>query len=85
MEGAATPSRVLSLIAVALDSCGRDPVDDVGADTFLPDFLDSVVLSSLLVLIEDEWNIEIADEEVDPQLFESVNALAKFVDMKSAR
>lgn len=70
------------MITEALDACGREPVGDIATDTFLPDFLDSVVLSSLLVMIEDDWDIEIADEEIEPERFETVGSLAAFVATK---
>lgn len=75
-------SRIRILVAEALDACGREPAGDISEQDFLPNILDSIVLSSLLVMIEDEWDIEIADEEIGPQQFESLASIAQMVRRK---
>ena len=74
--------RLSELIADALDVCGREPVGEIRTEDFLPSFLDSVVLSSLLVMIEDEWDFEITDEEIGPEQFETLGTVAGLVERK---
>jgi len=77
-------SRLRTLIDESLTACGRGPIADgeLSADVFLPEFLDSVVLSALIVNMEDEWGFEIADEEIEPEIFEDLKTLASFVESK---
>jgi acyl carrier protein len=71
------------LVDESLLACGRDPIEgELPPDAFLPEFLDSVVLSALIVNIEDEWSFEIADDEIEPELFESIDSLSDFVRSK---
>jgi acyl carrier protein len=51
-------------------------------DLFLPDFLDSIGLTTLLTLIEDEWSVVFEDEELGPEMFESPRTLADAVAAK---
>ena len=72
-----------TLIDESLTACGRDPMEgELADDAFLPEFLDSVVLSALIVNMEDEWGFEIADEEIEPEIFEDLKTLASFVESK---
>lgn len=83
MDNGAITERLRVLIDDALVACGREPSDvSLSDDAFLPEFLDSVVLSALIVHIEDEWDFEIADEEIEPELFETLGALSRFVGSK---
>ena len=77
-------SRLRSLIDESLIACGRDEVvgNQLSDDAFLPEYLDSVVLSALIVNMEDEWGFEIADEEIEPEIFEDLKTLATFVESK---
>jgi acyl carrier protein len=49
---------------------------------FLPEILDSIALTAMIARIEEEWNIEIADEEIEPAVFENLDTLTTFVDKK---
>ena len=53
--------------------------------TFLPDVFDSLGLSALLTRAEEEWNITFSDEELTPDLFESLPSLAAAIESKVAR
>ena len=76
--------RLRGLIDEALAASERDPLEEsLGANEFLPDLLDSVTLATLIVLIEEEWDFVIEDEEVEPELFESVGSLAAFVEART--
>lgn len=47
----------------------------------IPEF-DSMAVVSVLTMIEDEFGIVIADDEVSADVFESLGTLMKFVDGK---
>ena len=68
----------------ALLSSDAEPLSGVpqDADLFLPDVLDSVGVATLLVLIEEHWDLEIDDEEIEPESFESLSTVADFVREK---
>lgn len=74
--------RLRELVAEALESCAQGPLEHIERDELLTSSLDSVVLAALLVLIEEEWNIEISDDEIDPKNFESLDSIALLVDSK---
>ena len=83
MDNAAIVERLQTLVGESLIACGREPAPGpLSEDAFLPEFLDSVVLSALIVHIEDEWDFEIADEEIEPELFETLGSLSRFVETK---
>jgi acyl carrier protein len=54
-------------------------------DLFLPDVLDSIALTTLLTLIEDEWDVAFDDEELEPEMFESLATLSRAVAEKIRR
>lgn len=54
-------------------------------DSFLDKgIVDSVAVMDLVLFVEDTFNIEIADHEITPQNFDSVNNLASFIQTKTA-
>jgi acyl carrier protein len=49
----------------------------------IPEF-DSMAVVTVLTMIEDEFGIAVADDEVSAEAFETLEALAAFVDRKAA-
>jgi acyl carrier protein len=49
----------------------------------IPEF-DSMAVITVLTLIEEEFDFEIADDEISADVFETVGSLAAFVDGKLA-
>jgi acyl carrier protein len=50
----------------------------------IPEF-DSMAVVTVLTMIEDEFGITIADDEVSADVFQTMGSLASFVDGKSGR
>jgi acyl carrier protein len=50
----------------------------------IPEF-DSMAVVTVLTMLEDEFGITVTDDEVSAEVFETLGALAKFVDAKAAR
>ena len=46
--------------------------------------LDSLAIQQMVAFIEAEFGIEVRDEEVLPSNFETIGAIARFVDSKRA-
>ena len=44
--------------------------------------LDSMAVMKLITFLEDNCNIEVSDEDFDPDNFESLNAINKLVESK---
>jgi acyl carrier protein len=61
----------------AADLMGDSPVA-------LPHILDSAELLELITYIEDEFEIEVDDEEIEPRSFETVADVAKLIEAKAA-
>lgn len=61
--------------------------DDLSADTQLignlPEF-DSMAIVSILMQIEEDFGIEIPDDELSGEVFESVQSLTEFVEIQQA-
>lgn len=62
---------------------------DVGSFDDATSFLDRGVIDStgvleLVTFVEDEYGLTVADEEIVPANFDTVNALAGFITRKSA-
>ena len=82
---APTVDRLRALVIQALTTTDSEVVDEaIDEDTFLLDVMDSVGLTALLSLIEEEWNLELDDDDIDPESFETLTALAGFVRQKLA-
>ncbi|HYI44833.1 MAG TPA: hypothetical protein VE174_05135 [Actinomycetota bacterium] len=76
-------TRLAELINESLQATDRDPLGaDVIPNLFLPDVLDSLSITALVSHIEDEWDIVVEDEELSPEIFESLDALDAFVATK---
>ena len=75
--------RLAELIDEALRATDRDPVGRAALDAlFLPDVLDSLSITALVSFIEDEWGLVVEDEELVPEIFESLSTLEDFVGQK---
>ena len=46
--------------------------------------IDSLGVMELVVFVEDQFGVQVADEEVTPEYFDSVNRLACYVESKLA-
>jgi acyl carrier protein len=64
-----------------------DRVDALTADSpvlgAIPEF-DSLAVVGLIGALEEELGVEIADDEIDADMFETVGSLAAFVESKKA-
>jgi acyl carrier protein len=49
----------------------------------IPEF-DSMAVVTVLTMVEEEFGVEIEDDEVSADIFETVGSLAKFVSQKVA-
>ncbi|TKJ93362.1 phosphopantetheine-binding protein [Paenibacillus sp. CFBP13512] len=45
---------------------------------------DSIMILQLIIKLEDEFQITIEDDELEPKLFENVKILTDFVNLKKA-
>lgn len=46
--------------------------------------VDSLGVMELVVFVEEQFGVQVADEEVTPEYFDSVNRLAHYIELKSA-
>jgi acyl carrier protein len=46
--------------------------------------VDSLGVMELVVFVEEQFGVQVADEEVTPEYFDSVNRLANYVALKRA-
>lgn len=62
-----------------------DRADELTAESPLmgaiPEF-DSMAVVTILTMVEEEFGVEIEDDEVSAEIFESVGSLAAFVSQK---
>ncbi|MBD3653185.1 acyl carrier protein [Kangiella sp.] len=74
------------MIALLSDTLSID-ADQLTADTLLlgnlPEF-DSMAIVSILMQIEENFGIEISDDELTGEVFESVATLTEFVEVQQA-
>lgn len=87
MDGAAarTLEHVIKLVSRLLGIEDRAPNFTASTPLFgsLPEF-DSMAVVELVAALETEFGIEIADDEITGQVFETMGGLAAFVDTKLA-
>lgn len=87
MDGAAsrTVERVIKLVSGLLGIEDRAPDFTASTPLFgsLPE-LDSMAVVELVAALETEFGIEIADDEITGEVFETMGSLAAFVDAKLA-
>ena len=62
-----------------------DRADDLTADSGLmgeiPEF-DSMAVVTVLTMVEEEYDLEIEDDEVSAEIFETVGSLVRFIEQK---
>ena len=66
---------------LALKPTWEEPADDAS----IGDKLDSLDIMELIAKIEGEFGIEIAAEDIVPENFESVSAIASMIDAASGK
>jgi acyl carrier protein len=75
--------RLRALVDETLISTDQEPPEGpLQMDAFLPEILDSIALTALIARIEEEWDLEIEDEEIEPAIFENLEVLATFIKGK---
>ncbi len=59
---------------------------DIGDDTSLLEqgIIDSTSILEIVAFLEEEFDVEVADEELIPENFDSISALTAFLERKSA-
>ncbi len=83
--GEAIKQRIKGLIATDLDV--NIKLEEIGDEVSLLEkglALDSVVIVELINLLEERFNFHFSDEDMNPELFESLTALADFVARKTS-
>jgi len=60
------------------------PYEQISVDSELTDsgILDSLAIFNLITLLEDEFDIEIEEDEINKQNFSSVASIAKIIENK---
>ena len=84
MTTANTQDRIINLICT--DIAVEFSADDISAQSSLFDDLsfDSIKMIELLTKLEQEFEIELDDEDLDFQVFATINSLTTFVDSVKA-
>jgi len=79
-----TQDRIINLICT--DIAVEFSADDISAQSSLFDDLsfDSIKMIELLTKLEQEFEIELDDEDLDFQVFATINSLTTFVDSVKA-
>lgn len=59
---------------------------DLGADDSLLDkgLLDSMAIVKLIAFLEERFGVQLGDDEFDPDNFETIAAITKLIESKSA-
>ena len=55
---------------------------DVDEDLLAEGIIDSMGVMKLVAFMEETFGIQVADEDLVPENFQSLNVMAKFVEMK---
>lgn len=72
--------RLRELVDEALAKGGEEPLDPAfEADAFLADVFQSVVFVRLIPLVEKEWNIEIDEDSIELENFETLRSIARLI------
>ena len=67
------------IIEASLSDNGKIKEDTLIFETGL---LDSMGLLFLIEFLKDNYNLEVNDEELNPENFESINSIVSFIDVK---
>ncbi len=68
------------LLDEALLATDQEPLGaELETDVFLPDVVDSLVIGTMIVLIEERWDLDVDEEDIDPEVFNSLSSVADFV------
>ena len=60
--------------------------DPIPSTSPLAGYIDSMAVAVLVAFIEDEWELEFDEDEIEPESFASIASLAQLVEVKrSAR
>ncbi len=70
---------MLSKIAVDLGKKSLRPDEDL----LEQGILDSIGIMKLIVFIEENFGIQVEDEEIIPENFQSLNSIAAFIERKA--
>lgn len=68
---------LLERIKPVLSSISREDYEKTEADKLLK--LDSIQRISLIAALEEEFNLEIDSEELEPEVFDTFNSIATFI------
>lgn len=78
--------RLRELVDEALAKGGEEPLDPAfEADAFLADVFQSVVFVRLIPLVEKEWSIEIDEDSIELENFETLRSIALLINDVRAR
>ena len=71
-------NEIISSLRESLNKVAKKTFDDIGVDESLN--LDSINRISLIVELEWVYDVEIDSGELEPEVFDSLNSLATFIE-----
>ncbi|MFT4939435.1 MAG: acyl carrier protein [Paraglaciecola sp.] len=71
-------NKIISSLRESLNKVAKKNFDDIGIDESLD--LDSINRISLIVELEWVYDLEIDSGELEPEVFDSLNSLATFIE-----
>jgi acyl carrier protein len=71
-------NEIISSLRETLNKVAKKNFDDIGIDESLD--LDSIIRISLIVELEWVYDVEIDSGELEPEVFDSLNSLAAFIE-----
>lgn len=80
---AAMHERLSDLVNEARCAADQEPLTDpVPIDGALAAYVDSMALAALVMLVEQEWEIELDDDDISPEHFANLRSLAQLIELK---
>jgi D-alanine--poly(phosphoribitol) ligase subunit 2 len=78
-----TKDRIRSQVQKLAKALGR-PVRDVGDDEVLPrtGLLDSAAILELILWVENEFDLEIEEEDLSPDNFGTIRKMAEYIEAR---